>query len=184
MKFLIGLGLGLFIAEIVTWFIVAQFISGWWIFFATIMAFVVGLNMIRQSTMGLMPKGGGMPNMANLNPSAEMITGLTRALAGFFILMPGLLSDVIGLLLLIPGVQRWVKGQLLKTMAKKQEAMLGGMMKNMGLGGLGNGPQAQMFEEMMRNMSGGAKNPHDIIDGQARPVNDVKRINGKPANDA
>ena len=44
------------IVEIAVWIGVAQFISGWYVFFWFILAFFIGLGLIRRSTAGIMPQ--------------------------------------------------------------------------------------------------------------------------------
>jgi UPF0716 protein FxsA len=44
------------ILEIAVWIGVAQFISGWYVFFWFIIAFVIGLNLLRSSTATIMPQ--------------------------------------------------------------------------------------------------------------------------------
>ena len=44
------------ILEIAVWIGVAQFISGWYVFFWFIIAFFIGLNLLRSSTSTIMPQ--------------------------------------------------------------------------------------------------------------------------------
>ena len=62
MKNIILIGLVLAVVEIAIWIGVAQLISGWWIFLATVLALVIGMNIIRSSLAGVMPQ---MQNMNN-----------------------------------------------------------------------------------------------------------------------
>ena len=56
------------IAEIAVWIGVAQFISGWYVFFWFIVAFFIGLNMMRSSAASIMPQ------MQNMQMSGQMNT--------------------------------------------------------------------------------------------------------------
>ena len=44
------------ILEIAVWIGVAKFISGWYVFFWFIIAFFIGLNLLRSSTSTIMPQ--------------------------------------------------------------------------------------------------------------------------------
>lgn len=178
------------VVEISLWVFVAQFISGWWIFLLTVLAFVVGLNLLRGSVSSIMPQLQQMQMTGQMNTDSKVSKQLGLAIAGFLLMLPGFISDVLAVLLLIPAVQTSMQSALTTTMQKRQQAMMQQMMNGMnGMGGAG-GPQADMMAEMMRRMQemqgGGAPsdNAHrpTVIDGEARRVEpDVKRI--KSAND-
>ncbi len=189
------------VLEVLAWIGAAQFISGWWIFLWTAIAFVWGLSILRSSVGGIMPQLQKMQMTGQLSGEPQVQQSLPKALAGFLLLLPGLISDVLALLILIPAVQNIVRKALTNIMMKRQSAMMQNMMKGMGgmsagdFGGSNTSGQPDMMAELMRRMqemqgqgassgksqSGQAHRP-TVIDGEARHVNpDVKKI--KPAND-
>ena len=186
------------VLEVLAWIGAAQFVSGWWIFLWTAIAFVWGLSILRSSVGGIMPQLQQMQMTGQLSGEPQVQQSLPKALAGFLLLLPGLISDVLALLILIPAVQNIVRKALTNIMMKRQNAMIQNMMKGMGgmsAGGFGGGNtsgQPDMMAELMRRMqemqgqgtASGAGQTHrpTVIDGEARHVNpDVKKI--KPAND-
>lgn len=189
------------VLEVLAWIGAAQFVSGWWIFLWTAIAFVWGLSILRSSVGGIMPQLQQMQMTGQLSGEPQVQQSLPKALAGFLLLLPGLISDVLALLILIPAVQNIVRKALTNIMMKRQNAMMQNMMKGMGgmstggFGGSNTSGQPDMMAELMRRMqemqgqgtssgksqSGQAHRP-TVIDGEARHVNpDVKKI--KPAND-
>ena len=176
------------IVEIAVWIGVAQFISGWYVFFWFIIACLIGLNLVRSSTSGIMPQLQQMQMTGQLGGDPAVTKKLAFAFSGFLLMLPGLVSDVLAVLILIPGVQTAFRNALMKTMAKRQQSMMEKMMGGMGMGGMndasgGQNPFADLMRQMqeMQNQQGGGKY-HDssIIDGEAREVTpDQKQIDYK-----
>ncbi len=176
------------ILEIAVWIGVAQFISGWYVFFWFIIAFFIGLNLIRSSTANIMPQLQQMQMTGQLGNDPAVSKKLATAMSGFLLLLPGLITDVLAVLVMIPSVQTAFRNALMKTMAKRQQAMMdkmmGGMMGGMGAAGQGGG---NPFEDMMRQMQqmqnqqrGGDSS---IIDGEAREISpEAKKIEMKDVN--
>ncbi len=196
MKGIVLLGLALFVAEILLWFGVAQFISGWWIFLWTIAAIFIGLNIIRSSMGNIMPQMQQMQAGGGIDPAAapQLTQALPKVLVGFLLLLPGLLSDIMAVLLLIPAVQTTVQAMVMKVVQQRQQSMMNQMMNQMGGGAMGGGAAGgfdpQMMQDLMRQMgaggmTGGARPTQGrptIIEGEARQVKpDIKRI--ESAND-
>ncbi len=196
MKGIVLLGLALFVAEILLWFGVAQFISGWWIFLWTIAAIFIGLNMVRSSMASVMPQMQQMQAGGAIDPAAapQITQALPKVLVGFLLLLPGLISDVLAALLLIPAVQTRVQAAVMKIIQQRQQAMMQQMMNQMGDGAMGGGAAGgidpNMMEELMRQMgAGGMGRPSShngrrptVIEGEARQVKpDLKKI--ESAND-
>lgn len=177
------------VLEVLAWIAAAQFVSGWWIFLWTAIALVWGLSMLRSSVGGIMPQLQQMQMTGQLSGEPQVQQNLPKALAGFLLMLPGLISDLLALLIMIPAVQSVVRNALTNIMMKRQNAMMQHMMK--GMGGMNTGAgQPDMMAELMRRMqemqSGGSGtgNAHrpTVIDGEARTVEpEIKRI--KPAND-
>ncbi|WP_445115540.1 FxsA family protein [Acinetobacter sp. WZC-1] len=161
------------IAEILVWIGVAKFISGWYVFFWFIIAFVIGLNMIRSSASAIMPQLQQMQMTGQMGTDKQVSKKLAMVMSGFLLMIPGLISDVLALLILIPGVQSVARQAFMKYMAKKQQAMMSNMMGDMNQAGDAQHPFADLMRQMqdMQNAQGrGQYGDSDIIDGEAREV--------------
>ena len=130
-----------------------------------------------------------------MSADPNLTNNLPKIIAGLFLMIPGLMTDLIALLILIPPVQRAFKAIMMKTMMKRQQAMMekmmGGMMGDMnGMGGMGGNAQGQNpFADLMRqmqeaqNQQGRGGRDSTIIDGEAREVTpDAKQIQMKDVN--
>ena len=179
------------ILEVFVWIGVGDLVgSMWYVFFWFVAAFFIGMNLIRKYSAGVMPQMQQM-QMGQMTGDPALTNNLPKILAGFFLLIPGLISDVLALLILIPGVQNAFKNIMMKTMAKRQQAMLdkmmGGMMGNMnGIGGdaQGQNPFADLMRQMQGMQQGGSqRQDSSIIDGEAREVTpEAKKIEMKDVN--
>ncbi|MEM9994697.1 MAG: FxsA family protein [Acinetobacter pittii] len=174
------------IVEIAVWIGVAQFISGWYVFFWFILAFFIGLGLIRRSTAGIMPQLQQMQMTGQLGNDPTVTKKLAYAFAGFLLMLPGLVSDVLAVLILIPGVQTAFRNIAMRTLAKRQQAMMDKMMGGMGSNMGGQNPFADLMRQMqdMQNQQGGDSQGQyrdsSIIDGEAREVTpDHKKIEHK-----
>ncbi|MCF9045356.1 FxsA family protein [Acinetobacter nectaris] len=169
------------ILEIAVWIGVAQFISGWYVFFWFILAAIIGFRLLKSSTSSIMPQLQQMQMTGQLSGDAAVSRKIATALAGVLLIIPGLITDVIALLILLPPVQKLVVQALTSAMAKRQQAMMEKMMG--GAGGSGN-PFADIMEQMQKQqggMSGGSMGRDtNVIDGEAREVTpDAKKIEMK-----
>ena len=179
------------ILEVFVWIGVGDLVgSMWYVFFWFIAAFFMGMNLIRKYSAGLMPQMQQM-RAGQMTGDPALTSNLPKILAGFFLLIPGLITDVLAVLILIPSVQNIFKNAMMKTMAKRQQAMMekmmGGMMGDMGNmgGGQGQNPFADMMRQMqdMQNQQGGVHRDSSIIDGEAREVTpEAKKIEFKDVN--
>ena len=183
------------ILEVFVWIGVGDLVgSMWYVFFWFIAAFFMGMNLIRKYSAGLMPQMQQM-RAGKMTGDPALTSNLPKILAGFFLLIPGLITDVLAVLILIPSVQNIFKNAMMKTMAKRQQAMMekmmGGMMGDMnGMGGMGGGAQGQSpFADLMRQMQdmqqqgGSQRQDSSIIDGEAREITpDVQKIEMKDVN--
>lgn len=208
---LVGLAIVWFIIEMLLWYLVAQFISGWWVFIWFIVAAVIGLSLIRRGMTTLNPmaqqmKAGGMMNPAMRPPEDTIIKTVAMAVGGLLLLIPGLLSDILALLVVLPPVQKKLKDMANNYVMNNQQKMMEMMAKQMGgqmggqnpFGGMGAGGNPFGGQ----NPFGGGQNPFNnppgsknaspfgngfkqntTVDGSAKPViKDVKKLE-KPAND-
>ena len=175
------------VLEVFVWIGVGDLVgSMWYVFFWFIAAFFIGINMIRKYSAGLMPQMQQM--QAGQMSSDPALTGnLPKIIAGFLLLIPGLITDILAVLIMIPPVQNALKATMMNMMMKRQQAMMekmmGGMMGDMGgMGGAqGQNPFADMMRQMqdMQNQQGGNRDS-SVIDGEAREVTpDAKKIEMK-----
>jgi len=183
--------------EILTWIWASHYVGGWTIFWWTVIAFFLGLSLMRRSLASVMPQLRG----GQIAPDGDAAGALTYALAGLLLAIPGLLTDVLALLLLLPPVQYLVRRGLGQYVAQRQEAMMaqmqrqgfftfdsdgfgpqGGFGTQGGFGGMhdvfgqGNSPFADDFRHE------GSRHDGTVIDGEARevPTEPAKRIESKP----
>lgn len=202
---LVGIAIVWFIIEMLLWYLVAQFISGWWVFIWFIIAAVIGLTLIRRGMQTLNPmaqqmKAGGMMNPAMRPPENTMIKTVGMAVGGLLLLIPGLLSDLLALLVVLPPVQKKLKemannyvmknqDKMMEMMAKQMGGQMGGQNPFGGMGGAGGNPFGGQ-NPFGTKPGGQGQNPfgngfkhNTTVDGSAKPVvKDVKKIE-KPAND-
>lgn len=181
------------ILEVFVWIGVGDLVgSMWYVFFWFIAAFFIGMSLIRKYSAGLMPQMQQMQT-GQMSGDPALTSNLPKIIAGFLLLIPGLLTDVLAVLLLIPAVQKAMTGALMKVMMKRQqtmmEKMMGGMMGDMN--GMGGGAQGQnpfadimrQMQEMQQQQGGSGYRDSSIIDGEAREVTpDVKKIEMKDVN--
>ncbi|WP_411691815.1 FxsA family protein [Acinetobacter gandensis] len=174
------------ILEVFVWIGVGDLVgSMWYVFFWFVAAFFIGMNIIRKYSSGLMPQMQQM-QAGQMGADPALTGNLPKIFAGFLLLLPGLISDIMALLILIPPVQNAMKAFMMKTMMKRQQAMMekmmGGMMGDMG-GAQGQNPFADMMRQMqdMQNKQSGRDS--SVIDGEAREVtSDAKQIELKDVN--
>lgn len=174
------------IAEVLVWIGVGDLVgSMWYVFFWFVIAFFIGLNLVRSSTSTIMPQLQQMQMTGQLGGDPAVTKELALAMAGFLLMVPGLITDVLALLVLIPSVQTAFRNALMKTMAKRQQAMMDKMMGGMD-GAAGQNPFADLMRQMqdMQNQQGGGQyRDSTIIDGEAREVKpDQKKIEFKDVN--
>ena len=179
------------VLEVFVWIGVGDLVgSMWYVFFWFIVAFVIGMNIVRKHATGLMPQMQQM-QAGQMSADPALSGNLPKILAGLLLMIPGLISDVLAVLILIPPVQNMLKATMMKVMLKRQQAMMekmmGGMMGDMGNmgGGQGQNPFADMMRQMqdMQNQRAGVHRDSSIIDGEAREVTpEAKKIEFKDVN--
>ena len=169
---IVGIAIVWFIIEMLLWYLIAQFISGWWVFFWFIIAVVIGITLIRKGLATLNPmaqqmKAGGMMNPAMRPPENTMIKSVAMAVAGLLLLIPGIISDVLALLVILPPVQKKLKDMANNYVMNNQQKMMEMMAKQMG----GQNPFGGMGGQG-GNPFGGAQNPFGGMGGMgAKPTN-------------
>ena len=185
---LVGIALIWFIIEMLIWYLAAQFVSGWYVFFWFIIAAVIGIMMIRKAAGTLNPMAqqmkaiqkGVIPNPANQPAEATITKSIALGFSGLLFLLPGLLTDLVALLLLLPVVQNKLTAAAKDYALKNQDKMMQIMAKQKGgqspFGGMGGSPFGK------NGPFGKTGGFGTTVDGEAKPVNpDIKRI--KSAND-
>lgn len=178
------------ILEVFVWIGVGDLVgSMWYVFFWFVAAFFIGMNMIRKYSAGLMPQMQQM-QAGQMSADPALSGNLPKIIAGFLLLIPGLITDVLALLILIPPVQNALKATMMNVMMKRQQAMMEKMMGGMmggDMGGMGGTQGQNPFGDMMRQMQDmqnqQAGRDSSIIDGEAREVTpDAKKIEMKDVN--
>lgn len=202
---IVGIAIVWFIIEMLLWYLLAQFISGWWVFIWFIIAAVIGVSFIRKGMASLSPmaqqmKAGGMMNPAMRPQESTMMKSVAMAVAGILLLIPGVLSDIIALLVVLPPVQKKLKDvannyvmnnqqKMMEMMAKQMGGQMGGGQNPFGsMGGQNpfggaNGMNKQNPFGQQQNPFGDVFKQHTTVDGTAKNIpKDVKKIT-KSAND-
>lgn len=167
MGMIVGIAFVWFIIEMLLWVLIAQFVSGWYVFFWFIVAAVIGVTMIKKTAQTLNPmaqqmKSGLIPSAA---PSESTIAkSMATGIAGLLFLLPGVLSDVVALALLLPFVQTLLSQKAKAYAMKNQDKMMAMMAKQMGgqnpfgtMGGMGGNPFGKPFGMGGTTVDGEAK---------------------------
>lgn len=201
---IVGIAIVWFIIEMLLWYLLAQFMSGWWVFMWFIIAAVIGISLIRKGMAALNPmaqqmKAGGMMNPAMRPQESTMIKNVAVAAAGLLLLIPGVLSDLLALLVILPPVQKKLKDFANNYVMNNQQKMMEMMAKQMGgqnpfggaggmggqnpFGGAGGMNNQNPFGQQQQNPFGNVFKQHTTVDGTAKNIpKDVKKIT-KSAND-
>ena len=200
---IVGIAIVWFIIEMLIWYLMAQFMSGWWVFMWFIIAAVIGISLIRKGMASLNPlaqqmKTGGMMNPSMRPQESTMVKSVAMAAAGILLLIPGVVSDLLALLVVLPPVQKKLKDLANNYVMNNQQKMMEMMSKQMGgqnpfggAGGIGGqnpfggsmGNGQNPFGQQQQNPFGDAFKQHTTVDGTAKNIpKDVKKIT-KSAND-
>lgn len=159
-----GIAIVWFIIEMLVWYLIAQFVSGWWVFGWFVLAGLIGLFLIKKGVATLKP-AATQAQAAMLNPALRpnensIVRAAAMAVAGILFLLPGILSDIVGLIVLLPAVQTKFKNYAKDYAAKNPEKLMQMMASKMGgidpaqMGGMGG------FGGMMGGMGNmGGQNP-------------------------
>ncbi len=200
---IVGIAIVWFIIEMLLWYLIAQFISGWWLFMWFVIAAVIGFSFLRKGLASLNPmaqqmKAGGMTNPSMRPQESTMIKSVAMAVAGILLLIPGVISDLLALLVVLPPVQKKLKNIANNYVMNNQQKMMEMMAKQMGggqnpfggAGGMGSGQNPfggaggqNPFGDQSQNSFGNVFKQHTTVDGTAKTIpKDVKKIT-KSAND-
>ena len=203
---IVGIAIVWFIIEMLLWYLMAQFVSGWLVFGWFIIAAVIGISLIRKGMVALNPmaqqmKAGGMMNPAMRPQESTMLKSVAMAVAGLLLLIPGVISDLLALLVVLPPVQKKLKDMANKYVMNNQQKMMEMMAKQMGgqmgggqnpfggmsgqnpFGGAGGMSGQNPFGQQQQNPFGNVFKQSTTVDGTAKDIpKDVKKIT-KSAND-
>ncbi len=200
---IVGIAIVWFIIEMLVWYLIAQFTSGWLVFMWFIIAAVIGISLIRKGMAALNPmaqqmKAGGMMNPSMRPQESTMMKSVAMAVAGILLLIPGVISDFLALLLVLPPVQKVLKDKANNYVMNNQQKMMEMMAKQMGgaggmggqnpfggAGGMGSGQNPfgggmggqNPFGQQQQNPFGDVFKQHTTVDGTAKNIpKDVKKI--------
>ena len=173
---IVGIAIVWLIIEMLVWYLIAQFVSGWWVFGWFIIAGVIGMTLIKKGIATLKP-AAGQAQAAMLNPALRpnensIIRAAAMAIAGILFLLPGILSDIVAVVVLLPAVQNKFKNFAKDYAAKNPEKLMQMMASKMGgidpsqmagMGGLGGLGGMRGGQNPFGNMGGqnpfGTNNP-------------------------
>lgn len=138
----LGLAVVWLVVELLVWYGIAQFMSGWWVFLWFICAFFIGSALLRTGMKNISPMTQqmqtGMFNPASRPPQSIMIKSVAFVIAGFLLIIPGVLSDLMALIVMLPPVQNKLHDYANNYAMKNQEKMMAMMqqrMQDMGMNG-------------------------------------------------
>lgn len=92
------------LAEIAGFVIVGQAIGVWATLGLIVLTSIIGATLLRIQGLGMINRISN-DSRAGINPGRELVHGAMIVVAGFLLLLPGFITDVIGLLLFIPFVR-------------------------------------------------------------------------------
>lgn len=176
---IVGIAIVWFIIEMLVWYLLAQFVSGWLVFGWFIIAAIVGISLMRKGMVALNPmaqqmKAGGMMNPAMRPQESTMLKSVAMAVAGILLLIPGVISDLLALLVVLPPVQKKLKDMANTYVMNNQQKMMEMMAKQMGgAGGMGGIDGQNPFGGM------GGQNPFGGMGSGQNPFGDVNNTAGQ-----
>lgn len=140
---ILGIVIVWFIIEMLLWYLIAQFVSGWYVFGWFILASIIGISLMKKGVGTLKPMAN-QAQSAMFNPAMRpdqnsIIKALAMSFAGVLFLLPGILSDIFGLIVLLPMVQNKAKNYATNYANKNPEKLMQMMSNYMGgMGGTNN----------------------------------------------
>ena len=146
MGVIVGIALVWLIIEMLIGYLLAQFMCGWLFFLWFVVAFFIGLTLIKKAASTLNPmakqmKSGVIPNPANQPPESTITKSLAMGIAGILFVLPGILTDIGAFLLLLPAIQKMLTAKAKNYAMNNQDKMMAMMAKQMGgqnpFGGMG-----------------------------------------------
>ena len=125
---IVGIAIVWLIIEMLVWYLIAQFVSGWWVFLWFVVAGFVGAALIKKGIATLKPMAG-QAQAAMLNPAMRpnensVVKAIAFAVAGILLVLPGILSDIAALIVLLPAVQNKFKAFAKDYATKNPEKLM------------------------------------------------------------
>lgn len=106
-------------------------IGATWTILLIIGTSIIGAQLVRLQGLGVMRRVREHQRRSEM-PAVPMLEGLALLIAGFCLILPGLITDAIGFLLLIPPLRRWAARGLLARVVIVQPAGSPGRHDNAG----------------------------------------------------
>lgn len=91
---------------------VGSVIGALWTIILIIATTIIGTQLVRRQGLGVMTRARKYQQRGEV-PAVPMLEGMALLIAGFCLILPGLITDSIGFLLLIPPFRSWVAKRLL-----------------------------------------------------------------------
>ncbi len=109
-----------------TWLLikVGSAIGALWTIVLIIATAVVGSQLVRRQGLGVMQRLREHQARGEA-PAVPMLEGAALLLAGFFLIMPGFITDTLGFLMLVPPLRAWVARRLLARAVTVQAGVYG-----------------------------------------------------------
>lgn len=104
--------IGLPLLEIWLLIEVGSIIGAGWTILLIVATTIIGGQLVRQQGLGVMKRAREHQQRGEA-PAVPMLEGLALLIAGFCLILPGLVTDSIGFLLLIPPFRSWAAKRLL-----------------------------------------------------------------------
>lgn len=73
----------------------------------TLLTAAIGIALVRRQGLGVLARVGRALAADEL-PALDLLDGVLLLVAGFFLLLPGFITDTLGFLLLVPPVRQWL----------------------------------------------------------------------------
>ena len=105
--------------EIAVFIKVGGWIGVWPTILLTLLSSFVGLQLMRHQGLATLVRARAAVQR-NEPPIGELLDGLSILLAGFLLIVPGFVTDVLGLLLFVPWIRRVVRSYLWRGLGAEE----------------------------------------------------------------
>ena len=153
--------IGFLIADIVLSIWVGKQVGGWMLLLWFVMAFIVGRQIMKGASKELTPQLQQAQMGGAVDPNANFLAAICQALAGFLLILPSVLTDLMAVLLLLPPVQKALQGKMQQAFAARGANL-------MMMGGFGRAGQSPFGQQSPFGNNPFAKG--DVFDGEATEV--------------
>lgn len=153
--------IGFLIADIVLSIWVGKQVGGWMLLLWFVMAFIVGRQIMKGASKELTPQLQQAQMGGAVDPNANFLAAICQALAGFLLILPSVLTDLMAVLLLLPPVQKALQGKMQQAFAARGANL-------MMMGGFGRAGQSPFGQQSPFGNNPFAKG--GVFDGEATEV--------------